>query len=226
MFLECTAHALELVGSGLGVGNKGLGAVVGKLAGVQTHKSAVQVQVAHRLGQADGVLVFGRAGDHADVATGCTHVGRFGVGGALRDKYLAQVFRVGIFHRVNGKIARVIDRRAIDGKAHLVAVGTAHAQTAAKQAGGVLAKGADAGQQLNRLVRVGSGIECVEVGAVDRTACLGCVFLHDQAGAGAALRAFDRNPADIGGGSGLGPQCGRGTDGGDQQCKLALSGNA
>ena len=124
----------------------------------------------------------------------------FGVGRALRHKHLAEIVDVRILLRIDGEIARVVDRCAVDGEAHLVAVGAAHAQTAAKQSGAVVAEGVHTGQHFDRLIRVAGRAECLQMRAVNRAARLRCVFLNDQPGTRAAGLAFDRNPANVSGG--------------------------
>ena len=177
---------------------------VAELAGIDPREGAEVAQLAARQRDARALLVFGRARPDADVAAHCADVRRIGVGSALRDVERAQVFLVDVLLREDSEVARVVDRRAVDREAHLVAVEAAHPQAAAEQAGRVLAGAVHAGQQRQRLERVTAGAGLLELGLADRTARFGRVFVEQQPRAQLVALAGHDDLVQFGGRLGVG----------------------
>ncbi len=123
----------------------------------------------------------------------------FVVGRTLRHEHFADVFGIDVFLREHGEVARVVDRGAVVGEAHLVGVEAAHTQRAAEQARGVLAEGVHAGQHFNRLEGVGGGTTLFDGGTGSRGTSLAGVFLDQRAGAQLVAFAGDLHGAEFGG---------------------------
>ena len=190
------ALAFELVDARFRVGQEGF--VIADQAGVVTHEGAMEIELAEALRDAQTMLVFRRARDEPDIAARGAHMRRFGIARALRDEQFAQVFAVGVFLRIDGEVARVVDRRAVDREAHLVAVETAHAQGAAEQAGGIGARCIHAGREVEQLERVGRGTRLVDRGLGHRALGLGQIFFDQLPGAELVAFAGDDDLADFG----------------------------
>ena len=214
MILVCPALPFELVNLGFGIGNKDFCHVIGKFTGVKSDKGLGEIEHAQRLRQSNPELVLRRACHHADIAARRAHVRRFGIRRALCQEHFTQVIDVGIFLRINSKVAGVVDWRAIDRETHLIAVGAADAQAAAKEAGAVIAERVHPWQHFDGLVRIARRAERFQMRAGHRAARLGRVLLNQQTGAGPL--SFNRDSADVCWRL-LGPQ-GRGAaQGADQQ---------
>ena len=190
------AVALPLVGPRQRCRHEGL--EVADLAGVDTREGAKVAELAARQGDARALHVFRRARLDADVAADRADVRRIGVGRALGDVERAQVFLVDILLRKDREVAGVVDRRAVDREAHLVAVEAAHPQAAAVEAGCVVAVAVHPRQQRERLERVAARTDFLELRLRDRAARLGRVFFHQQAGAELVALAGDGDLVELG----------------------------